>query len=120
MNAKRNTAIVMMAFIMMMGLAPVQSVFAGEGTVAIADHLALANSYEQKAAEQDAAIGHHQKMKKNYEKRFHVMKKANAPSKVKEMEKHCDAIIQSAEALRNEYADFAKWHRMRAAELQGM
>jgi len=94
--------------------------FAGEEALAVADHIAMANAYEQKASEQDALISQHATMKRDYEKRHYMMKKAGVPAKVEEMDKHCDSIIQAATNLRNEFTDFAKWHRMRAAEVQGL
>jgi hypothetical protein len=82
-------------------------------------HLQIAASYEQKATEQNAEVELHQKMKKDYEARHYMLRKVGPPNDVLEMNKHCNALIQAAEALRSEYLEFAKWHRMRAAELQG-
>jgi hypothetical protein len=83
------------------------------------DHQAFVASYEQKAAEQDALIAEHVQMKKDYADRFVGPQKTGTPAQVKEMEQHCDAIIQDATKLRDEFLEFAKWHKMRAAELQG-
>lgn len=95
--------------------------FAAEVSDVIADHQSTATSYEQKAAQQDALIKEHVEMKKTYAQRYTPSNasKIGVPSKVKEMEKHCNAIVKDATKLRNELLDFAKWHRMRAAELQG-
>lgn len=35
------------------------------------------------------------------------------------MENHCDAIIRDAQILKTELLEFAKWHRMQAAEIKG-
>ena len=35
------------------------------------------------------------------------------------MRKHCEPLIRDAERLAKDAEEFAKWHRMRAAELQG-
>jgi hypothetical protein len=94
---------------------------AAEVSDVIADHQATATSYEQKAAQQDALIKEHVEMKKTYAQRYTPgnASKIGVPSKVKQMEKHCNAIVKDATKLRNELLDFAKWHRMRAAELEG-
>jgi septal ring factor EnvC (AmiA/AmiB activator) len=83
-------------------------------------HLNMAASYEEKAKVQEDLMAEHQQMKKDFEKKRYLNEKIT-PRKtaVEPMEKHCDAIIKDAAALRADLADFAKWHRMRAAELQG-
>ena len=95
--------------------------FAAEVSTVAADHKAMAVSYQEKAAAQDALIAEHQQMKKDYEKRFTPSNasKIGVPSKVAEMESHCDKIIQLAQQEKQEMLDFAKWHQMRAAELEG-
>lgn len=96
--------------------------YATEDAAAVADaHQQMAASYQAKAAEQDALIAEHEQMKKDYEKRFTPpnASKVGVPSDVKEMEAHCDRIINAAEKEKQELLDFAKWHEMRAAELQG-
>ena len=95
--------------------------FAAEVSDVAADHKAMAASYQEKAATQEALITEHQQMKKDYEKRFipSNASKVGIPSKVTEMESHCDKIIQLAQKEEQELLDFAKWHQMRAAELEG-
>ena len=85
----------------------------------VSDHQGLVASYEKKAAEQDAVIAEHEQMKKDYAARFSVPQKGGKLPQIQAMEKHCNAIIEDATKLRDEYRDFAKWHKMRAAELQG-
>ena len=85
----------------------------------VSQHQTLAAQYEAKAAEQDALIAEHSPMNKKYEERFWMIKKAAKPKNVVDMDKHCTAIVQNATALKNEFLEFAKWHRLRAAELQG-
>lgn len=85
----------------------------------VSDHQDKAVFYEQKAAEQDAVIAEHEQMKKDYADRFSVPEKGGKLPQIEEMEKHCNAIIEDATKLRDEYLEFAKWHQMRAAELQG-
>lgn len=95
---------------------------ATEATVEAAEHTAVAASYDLRIADLDALIAEHQKMKKDYRTRVPRYKGAVAPgrdSELAEMDKHCDAIIGDATRLRNELAEFAKWHRTQGANLQG-
>ena len=46
-------------------------------------------------------------------------KKVTPMERIQKMERHSDAIIESAEKQKAELLEFAQWHRMRAAELQG-
>ena len=92
--------------------------FAAEGTDVMADHKVTAASYREKAAAQDTLIAEHQGMQGNYEKRYQVTKAGPWPV-AKEMGEHCDKIIQAAQLEKQALLDFAKWHEMRAAELQG-
>lgn len=95
--------------------------FAAEVSGVAADHKNLAASYREKASEQDALIVEHQQMKKDYDRRFTPSNasKIGIPSKVKEMEKHCGKIVKAAQQEKQALLDFAKWHEMRAAELEG-
>jgi hypothetical protein len=79
----------------------------------------MAASYEEKAAAQDALIAEHTKMKEEYKDRFYVNEKVTPMATMSEMEEHCDAIIDEAQRLKDQFLEFAKWHQMRAAELQG-
>jgi hypothetical protein len=83
-----------------------------------ADHEAMAQSYEKKAAEQDTLIAEHTDMKADFKKKFYINEKVT-PGVDKQMGKHCNAIIKKAQELKKELLEFAKWHQMRAAELQG-
>ncbi len=118
-----NSAILSLA--LLFGFALSQNLYAAEPSQVAADHLKMAKYYEGKASEQDAIIAEQQQMKSDYEKRFYIDEKGEnlTPSRplreVKEMEDHCDAIINDARKLKDDYLEFAKWHRMRAAELQG-
>jgi len=79
-------------------------------------HLDKAAKYEALAADQQAIIDEHVKMKADEKKRM-PPKQAEAMSM--KMEKHCNALIAAAEKEKAALTDFAKWHRMRAAELEG-
>ena len=102
----------------MMGAVLAAPLYANEPAQVAADHLAMAASYEQKAAAQDALIAEHQQMKKD-EQRFYINDKVTPKSNYTKMNMHCDKIIQGAQDLKAELLEFAKWHKMRAAELQG-
>ncbi len=95
------------------------SAYADDVSEAVKQHETLAVQYEAKAAEQDALIAEHSAMDKKYEERFWLIKKAGKPNNVTDMDKHCAVIVQAAQTEKNALLDFAKWHRMRAAELQG-
>jgi hypothetical protein len=106
--------------VMIMSLvAGVPAYAADDVSEAISQHETLAAQYEAKAVEQDALIAEHVPMNKKYEERFWMIKKAGKPKNVLDMDKHCTGIVQNATGLRNELLEFAKWHRMRAAELHG-
>ncbi len=90
-----------------------------EAPDAIVYHQSLAASYEQKALAQDALIAEHVQMKKDYTERFATNPKMAPPADIQKMNSHCDTIIKEAETLKQDFLDFAKWHKMRASELQG-
>ena len=94
--------------------------YAVEKPDAIDEHLALAASYEEKVAVQDALIAEHTKMKADYKSGFFVNEKVTPMGKILEMKDHCDAIIEAAQMEKAQLLEFAKWHRMRASELQGL
>ena len=94
-------------------------VYANEMSQVASDHLSLAASYEEKAGAQDALIAEHTKMKQDYKARFFINEKLTPNDKIRKMENHCNAIIETAQKEKDELLEFAKWHRMRAAELQG-
>lgn len=104
---------------MTLSLICITPVYAGEVSEVTTDHLAQAAMYEQRAQVQDDLIAEHTKMKEDYIKRYFINEKVSPTSKIKEMEKHCDSIINEASILKAELLQFAEWHRMRAAELQG-
>ena len=79
--------------------------------VAAQDHATLAGLYEKKAAEQNSLINQHGRMKvdSGWLKRINF----NA-SAVAEMQRHCDAIIDKAKALKGELQSTAEWHKKQA------
>lgn len=106
-----------LSFVLALALVSPYTLLAADGDVAY--HEKLAASYEEKALAQDGLISEHQQMKADFAKRVATSPKAGTPYAVKEMDEHCNAIIKEAQGLKAEYLDFAKWHQMRAAELQG-
>lgn len=117
MKIIQYTAVVAMVMGMLIGT---PAFAAGDDSDVITHHQTLAAQYEAKAAEQDALIAEHTSMTKEYDKRWGWMTvKAGKSKDVLDMDKHCVALAQAAQAQKNELLSFAKWHRMRAAELQG-
>ena len=95
------------------------TISAAEPAQVAADHEGMAAAYEKKAAAQDELIAEHTEMKQDYKNRFFINEKVSPMAQIQKMETHCDAIIAGAQSLKAEFLDFAKWHRMRAAELKG-
>ncbi len=77
------------------------------------DHLILAKVYEEKAARWQQEAAQHKEMAAAYKK----AKPANDPDAMT-MERHCMKIVKGAEALAVDAQDTAKYHRLRAKELQ--
>ena len=115
----KRLSILMLVFLGVLGVLLPIRVDAAEAPQVASDHLALAASYEAKAADQDALIAEHTKMKADYKDRFFVNEKLTPMSQVQKMDDHCNNIIQVAQAEKDHLLEFAKWHRMRAAELEG-
>lgn len=68
------------------------------------NHSDKVTRYENLAKAQDEIISEHRKMRSDYGKG---------------MTEHCDAVVKDASALKAEYLEFAKWHKMKAMELKG-
>lgn len=95
------------------------SVHALEKAQVASDHQAMAASYEEKAKAQQGLIDEHTQMKKDYKSKYYINEKLTPARTLDPMNKHCDVIIKDATKLRDELQEFAKWHKMRAAELEG-
>ncbi|HXY54355.1 MAG TPA: hypothetical protein VEM40_06770 [Nitrospirota bacterium] len=111
--------ITILSLALLIGFAFSQNVYATEPSQVAADHLKMEKYYAGKAVEQDAIIAEHQQMKSEYKQQYFINEKVTPVSRLKEMEKHCDAIIHDTEKLKSDYLETEKWHKMRAAELQG-
>lgn len=86
-----------------------------------ADHEAMAKQYEQETAEYRKVAAEHRDMaaaarKQEEEMRGHPTSEAAAAAK---MAQHCGSIMKDAEKLAADAESAAKFHHLRAKELQG-
>ncbi|MGZ3405439.1 MAG: hypothetical protein ACXVDD_24815 [Polyangia bacterium] len=85
-----------------------------------ADHLALAKSYQEKAAAYHKEAAEHKAMAEAYKKSVPGPTKAAGENPwAKKMEAHCRAIEADAEKLAADAEKAAEFHKLRAKELQG-
>lgn len=82
------------------------------------EHLAKAEEYSKKAVAYRSEAAAHQKMLADFRGIALVERPDENPER-REMRLHCEGFINKAEALAKEAENFAVFHRMRAAELQG-
>lgn len=111
---------VVMLGVFVLGLGYSTVVRAADDVAAVkADHLADAAAIEKQVAEQDALIAFHTKMKENAPVKYFAREKTQwgptATSKVREMNMHCDGIIDSAKKLKAELTGLAAWHKEQAS-----
>ena len=91
---------------------------AGDAPKTKADCAVLTEKYEKLAAEQEAIVKEHKEMKQHYRLTTAVsLPKTTREKSVADMEKHCDAIIVSAQKLADEYKAMAEWHKIHGAEM---
>ena len=84
------------------------------------DHYVLADQYKKKAADLQGEIDRHNQMLAEYSKGIAKSPKATGEnSYVKNMRLHCGKYIKAAENLESEDLEFAKFHTLRAKELEG-
>lgn len=83
-------------------------------------HLAMAQKYVELASGLGTLVREHEKTKadqidnsKYYERMGYPTASVNSINRIV---KHCDSIIRDANRLKGDYEEFAKWHRMMAAE----
>jgi hypothetical protein len=120
MEGKMKTLnIAILSLAIMIGLALPRDLYAANPPQGAAGHLSMAKYYKGRVAEQEELISEHQQMKADYKKHYFINEKVTPSAGLKKMEDHCDAIIRDAKKSEAEFLDFAKWHKMRAAELQG-
>lgn len=82
-----------------------------------AEHIAIADKYDQKAVEQDAIVEEHTQMLKDYRANSARYPKQVREKRIAAMKKHCTAIIRDSKRLAADYRAMAKWHRIAAADL---
>jgi hypothetical protein len=78
-----------------------------------ADHLALAKSYEEKVEAWRKEAADHRAMAEAYKK-----ERPAGDADAATMQKHCKKIAEDAEKLARDAEDTAKYHRLRAKEMQ--
>jgi len=83
------------------------------------DHLAMAQSYEQKAAGWNEEAALHRDMAAAYKASHPDPKGGARNADAVKMEKHCMDIVRDAEKLAGDASWSARYHRERARELQG-
>ena len=84
------------------------------------DHLALAKSYQEKAAAYRKEAAEHRTMAEEYKKGVPGGAKSGGENPwAKKMEAHCRAIATDAEKLAADADKAAEFHTLRAKELQG-
>lgn len=79
----------------------------------------MAKSYEEKAAAWRNEAAYHRERAAAYKKANPDLKGGIPNYQAVKMEKHCMAIVKDAEKLAADAEDSAKFHRMRAKEMQG-
>lgn len=81
------------------------------------EHIAIAEKYEELAAEQDAVAKEHAEMLKDYKAHAHRYPKQVREKRMADMKRHCNAIIEDSKRLASDYRAVAKWHRVAATHL---
>jgi hypothetical protein len=84
------------------------------------EHRERAEYYKKKAAEYRAEADSHKKMLAEYSKGVAKSPKDTGENPyIKKMRLHCDKYIQAAENLAREADEMARYHEMRAKEMEG-
>jgi len=85
----------------------------------VAEHQARAKSYEEKVAAWRAEAAYHRDMAAAF-KKTHPDRKSGAVNRAAaEMEKHCMNIVKDVEKAAGEAEELARFHHLRAMELEG-
>jgi hypothetical protein len=84
------------------------------------EHRERAEQYKKKAAESRQEAESHRKMLSEYAKGVATLPKERGENpNIRKMRLHCEKYIKDAETLASDAEDMAKWHLMRAKELEG-
>jgi hypothetical protein len=84
-----------------------------------AEHMAMSKEYLEKAATWRAEAALHKKMAADYLKSHPDRKSGARNSWAVKMEEHCSALVRDARAAATDAEELAKYHRLRALELEG-
>jgi len=84
------------------------------------EHRERADQYKRKAAEYRQEAENHRKLLSEYAKGVATLPKERSENPyIRRMRLHCEKYIRDAETLASDADDMAKWHLMRAKELEG-
>lgn len=84
------------------------------------EHRERAEQYQKKAAEYRQEVEAHRKMLSDYSKTVaRTPKDPGENAYIKKMRLHCTKYIRAAEELAREADEMAKYHLMRAKEMEG-
>ncbi len=83
------------------------------------DHHVMAEHYQKQAAELRAEIEMHKKMLIEFNKGVATSPKSGENPYSKKMRLHCEKYIKAAENLEVEAVESARFHELRAKELEG-
>jgi hypothetical protein len=84
------------------------------------EHRERAEQYKRKAAQYRQDAENHRKMLSEYAKGVATLPKERGENPyIRKMRLHCEKYIKDAETLASDADDMAKWHLMRAKELEG-
>ena len=92
--------------------------FANDISKIKSEHLAQASKYDESARAQQSIIDEHVKMKHDFHKKYWINEKLSPKLKIKEMETHCDKIIQAAKTQKSNLEMMAEIHKFMAKELE--
>jgi len=84
-----------------------------------AEHMAMSGSYVEKAAVWRAEADLHKKMAAEYLKSHPDRKSGARNSWAVKMEEHCSALVRDARNAASDADELARFHRLRALELEG-
>jgi uncharacterized protein YlxW (UPF0749 family) len=83
------------------------------------DHRGLAEHYQKQAAELRAEIKSHERMLTEFNKGVAKDSKSGENPYTRQMRLHCEKYIKAAENLEQEAVESARFHELRAKELEG-
>jgi type II secretory pathway component PulJ len=84
-----------------------------------AEHMAMSTSYQEKATAWRAEAAYHRDMAAAYRKGHPNLKSGAQNPWTIEMEKHCAALVKDAEKMAGDAEELARFHRLRAMEVEG-